>query len=108
VDEVANRLRREFLSVSTLSSIISSRETWLADSGASCHMTGARELFDSFTETGSELWVELGMGTKHKVRGYGAVSLQMESGDVLRVSNVLWVPKLRRSVLSVSANEEKG
>jgi hypothetical protein len=32
----------------------------------------------------------------------------MESGDVWRVTNVLWVPKLRRSVFSVSAIEEKG
>jgi hypothetical protein len=32
----------------------------------------------------------------------------MDSGDVLRVSNVLWVPELRRSVLLVSTIEEKG
>jgi hypothetical protein len=32
----------------------------------------------------------------------------MESGEVLRVSNVLWVPKLRRSFLSVSDIEKKG
>jgi hypothetical protein len=30
------------------------------------------------------------------------------SGDVLRVTNVLWVPKLMRSVLSVSEIEKKG
>ena len=48
------------------------------------------------------------MGTKHAVQGFGAVSFQMESGDVLRVTNVLWVPKLRKSVLLVSTIEEKG
>jgi hypothetical protein len=32
----------------------------------------------------------------------------MESFDVLRVTNVLWVPELWRSVFSVSAIEEKG
>jgi hypothetical protein len=32
----------------------------------------------------------------------------LELGDVLRVKNVLWVPELRRSVLSVSTIEEKG
>jgi hypothetical protein len=62
------------LLVSALSGIVSSRETWLVDSRASCHMTGARELFDSFTEIGSDLCVELGMGTKHAVRGSGTVS----------------------------------
>jgi len=33
---------------------------------------------------------------------------QMELGDVLRVTNVLWVLEQRRSVLSVSTIEEKG
>jgi hypothetical protein len=67
-----------------------------------------RELFDTFTETGSDLCVELGMGAKHAVRGSGTISFRLESGEVLRVSNVLWVPELRRSVLSVSEIERKG
>jgi hypothetical protein len=32
----------------------------------------------------------------------------LESGEVLRVSNVLWVPELRRSVLSILKIEKKG
>jgi hypothetical protein len=60
-------------------------ETWLVDSRASCHMTGAWDLFDNFTETSSDLFVELGMGTKHVVRGSGIVSFWMDSRDVLRV-----------------------
>jgi hypothetical protein len=91
-----------------LSGTVSGSGTWLVDSGATCHMTGARELFESFTESDSDLYVELGMGTKHAVQGSGTMSFRMESGDVLRVTNVLWVPKLRRSVLSVSAIEKKG
>jgi hypothetical protein len=78
------------------------------DSGASCHMTGARELFESFTETDSDMCVELGMGTRHAVQGTGTIRFQLESRDVLRVTNVLWVPELRRSVLSVSEIEKKG
>jgi hypothetical protein len=62
----------------------------------------SRELFENFTKTGSYLVVEIGMGTKHAVQGSNIVSFQMESGEVLRVSSVLWVPELRRRVLSVS------
>jgi hypothetical protein len=47
------------------------------------------------------------MGTKHAMQGSRTVSFQMESGDLLRVTNVLWVLKLRRSVLSVSKIENK-
>jgi hypothetical protein len=71
-------------------------------------MTGARELFESFIESDSDMHVELGMGTKHAVKGSGTIPFQMELGGVLRVMDVLWVPKLRRSVLSVSTIEKKG
>ena len=58
-------------------------------------------MFKSFTESDSNIHVELGMGTKHAVKGSGTVPFWMESGGVLRVKNVLWVSELRRSVLSV-------
>jgi hypothetical protein len=71
-------------------------------------MTGTRELFESLTETDSDMCVELGMGTKHAVQGTGTIRFQLESKEMLRVTNVLWVPELRRSVLSVSEIEKKG
>ena len=49
------------------------------------------------------MYVELGVGTKHAVKRSGAVSFRMELRGMLRVKHVLWVPKLKRSVLSVSA-----
>jgi hypothetical protein len=71
-------------------------------------MTGAHELFESFTESDSNMHVELGVGTKHAVKGTGTMPFHMESRGVLRVMNVLWVPKLRRSVLLVSTIEKNG
>jgi hypothetical protein len=65
-------------------------------------------VFESFTESDSEMHVELGMGTKHAVKGSGTISFQLESGGTLRVTNVLWVPELKRSVISVSVIEKKG
>jgi hypothetical protein len=52
--------------------------------------------------------VEIGMGTKHVVRGSKIIPFWMELGGVLRVKNVIWVPELKRSVLSVSTIEKKG
>jgi hypothetical protein len=48
------------------------------------------------------------MGTMDAVQGTGTVRFQLESRNMLRVINALWVPKLRRSVLSVSEIEKKG
>jgi hypothetical protein len=59
--------QREFLLVSTLSGTVSGSGTWLVDSGATCHMIRAGDLFESFIESDSDLYVELGMGTKHTV-----------------------------------------
>jgi hypothetical protein len=78
------------------------------DSGATCHMIGAQDLFEIFTTFDSDLYVELGMGTKHAVQGSRTVSFRMESGNVLRVTNMLCVPELRKSVLLVSTIDEKG
>jgi hypothetical protein len=84
--------------VSALSSTISNSGTWLVDGGASCHMTGSRGLFHIYTKTGLDLCVELGMGTKHAVLGSSTISFQLESGEVFRMSNVLWVPELKSSL----------
>jgi hypothetical protein len=52
--------------------------------------------------------VELGMGTKHAVKGSGTMPFQLESRSTLRVMNVLWVPKIKRSVISVLMVEKNG
>jgi hypothetical protein len=70
-------------------------------------MTGAYNLFYIFIESESDVHVELGMGTKHAIKGYGTMSFWMESGGMLRVMDVLWVPELK-NVLSVSMIEKKG
>jgi hypothetical protein len=80
---------------------------WFLYSGSHRHMTGARDLFERFIEFDSGMYVELGMGTRHAVQGSGKMSFRMESGDVLRLTNVLCVPELRRNVLSVSTIEKK-
>jgi hypothetical protein len=108
-DEFVKKFQQtKFLLVSRTSLDTISVGAWLIDNGATCHMTGARELFKSFIESDSDMHVELGMGTKHAIKRSGTVSFWMESSSVLRVTNVLWVPELMRSVLSVSAIEKKG
>jgi hypothetical protein len=75
---------------------------WLIDSGATCHLTRARELFESFTKLDSNVHVELGMGTKHATKGSRIVSFWMELGGVLRVMDVLWAPDKEEGALSLN------
>lgn len=52
--------------------------------------------------------VECSVDTKHAVKGVGTVLFQLESGGSLKVADVLYVPKLKMNLLSVSALEDKG
>jgi hypothetical protein len=71
-------------------------------------MTGARELFSSLTEKDSGIHVELGNDAKYAVKGVGTILFQLESGGSLETKDVLYVPGLRKNLLSVSAMEDKG
>jgi hypothetical protein len=70
------------------------RIVWFLYSGSHCHMTRAQDLFESFSVSDSGMYMELGMETTHVVQGFETVVFHMESGDALRVTNVLWVPRV--------------
>lgn len=69
VEEFARMFEMEF----TLMSILVG--PWLLDSGATHHMIGAWELFDSLTDWDSKMHVEFGVDTKHVLKGVGTVTL---------------------------------
>jgi hypothetical protein len=50
--------------MSCLSTDTTPKSAWYLDSGASRHMTEARELFNNFSEDDSDLHVELGIKAK--------------------------------------------
>jgi hypothetical protein len=55
-------------------------------------MIGAHEFFERFIDSNSNLHLQLDMGTKHAVNASRTIPFQKESGGVLRVANLLWVP----------------
>jgi hypothetical protein len=74
VDRVADGFWREILLDSGILGIVSSRERWLVDIIEYFHMTGARELFDTLTETSLDLCVELGTKAKISIQGSNILS----------------------------------
>jgi hypothetical protein len=52
--------------------------------------------------------VELGDDTKYAVRGQGTVHFQLESGGSFDAQEVLFVPGLKKNLLSISVMEDKG
>jgi hypothetical protein len=99
----------EFLFISVLSSMVpTSNDIWLIDNGASKHMTGYREHLTDLAEKESHLHVVLGDDSRYTVKGVGSTSLQLDSGAPLHLSNVLFVPGMRRKLVSISSLENKG
>ena len=91
-----------------LGTIHTTSDTWLIDSGASRHMLGYKENLSEVVEKDSHLRVVLGDDANYTVKGSGATSLQLESNDTLHLSDVLYVPGMKRNLVSISALEDKG
>jgi hypothetical protein len=83
-------------------------ESWFVDCGASRHMTRLRSFFLDLTEIDSDCSVNCGASPQHEIKGFGRMRFQLESGGLLKVGEVLYVPELTINFLSVSALDESG
>ena len=87
--------------------MITSQDTWLVDSGASTHMTGYREVLSNFRKKSCSTQVELGDEVRYEVNGFGSISFQLDSDSTLHLE-VLYVPGLKKNLISVSVLLNKG
>jgi hypothetical protein len=71
-------------------------------------MTSAHQLFSSLKKQDLGVQVELGDDAKYPVAKVGTIPFQFESGNSLDVDDVLFVPGLKKNLLSVSVMEDKG
>ncbi|CAB0031358.1 unnamed protein product [Trichogramma brassicae] len=86
-------------------------EVWLTDSGASEHMTFRRNWFSSYSPRDDGSTVSLGDNKEHKIVGVGTVRIKRLVNDKWldgRIENVLYVPGIRKNLLSVGAITRKG
>ncbi|PHT34013.1 hypothetical protein CQW23_25813 [Capsicum baccatum] len=83
------------------------REWWM-DSGATRHVCANKELFSAFTPAQVEEKIYMENSVTIKVEGTGKVCLKMTSGKVLTLNNVLYVPELRKNLISVSLLDKNG
>jgi hypothetical protein len=71
-------------------------------------MNGYREHLTGLVEKESCLLVVLGDNAIYTVKGVGTSSVQLDSDIPLQLSEVLYVPGMKRNLVSVSALEDKG
>ena len=81
---------------------------WLIDSGAYKHMTGFKESFVKISEHESPHKVKLGDDYQYPIKGSGESSYKIDSRKSMKMKDVLFVPRLKKNLLSISALDAKG
>ena len=81
---------------------------WLIYSVASKHMTEFKESFVKLSEHESPHKVKLGDDYQYPIKGSGEPSYILDSGKSMKMKNVLFVPELKKNLLSIFALDAKG
>ena len=73
---------------------------WFVDTGATRHVCGDKALFSTFKERTGEEKLYMGNKATADIKGEGDVILKMTSRKELRLSKVLYVPEIRKNLVS--------
>lgn len=77
--------------------------SWWFDTGSSVHITNTLQGFTSRRAPNKdEFKLFVGNGKKVSVESIGTIKLQLDSGFILELQNVLYVASVRRNLISVS------
>jgi hypothetical protein len=80
-----------------------SPNTWWIDSGAIMHISNSLQAFNSIrTIRGGERSLRVAYGNEIKVEGIRSFDLELPDGFNLHLQDVLYVPNLKRNLISVS------
>ncbi|GKE14652.1 retrovirus-related pol polyprotein from transposon TNT 1-94, partial [Tanacetum coccineum] len=88
--------------------LVEDKSAWIMDSGASRHFCNNKRLFHQFEEVADGEQVYMGNDGTARVIGKGKVFLKFTSGKTLALNNVLYVPSLRRNMVSGSLLVREG
>jgi len=81
---------------------------WFLDNGASFHMTGDKSLFSTLQEKYLKVLITMGNDEKYSVSGVGTVSFQREHGVRITLTDVKYVPGLKKNLVTIAMLEDKG
>uniref|UniRef100_A0A2N9I4J9 Integrase catalytic domain-containing protein n=1 Tax=Fagus sylvatica TaxID=28930 RepID=A0A2N9I4J9_FAGSY len=83
--------------------------SWWFDSGATVHIANSLQGFKSKRRPSEdEKYLYVGNGVQVEIELIGVVSLKLESGYELVLENILYVPSMRRNLISISALDQAG
>ncbi|XP_071739384.1 uncharacterized protein [Rutidosis leptorrhynchoides] len=86
--------------ISEVNLIGSNTREWWVDTGATRHVCADKSLFNTFKEVTSGDKMFMGNSATADIKGEGNVILKMTSGKELTLTNVLYVPEIRKNLVS--------
>ena len=84
------------------------RSGWFLDSGSYFHMTDDKSLFSTLEAKDLQILIVMGNNEKYSVSGVGTVIFQREHGAHLTLTDVKYVPGLKRNLVSIAMLEDRG
>lgn len=81
---------------------------WIIDSGASRHMTRDSKKIHTLSKEQYSDAVEMGDNKIYVLKGLGSTSLKLDNGAKIHINNILYVPGLKKNLLSIYSLEDKG
>ncbi|XP_074267011.1 uncharacterized protein LOC141590312 [Silene latifolia] len=80
--------------------LVANASDWILDTGASRLLCANKELFAEFEDVADGECVYMGNSSSAVITGKGKIFLKLTSGKTLALNNVLYVPTLRRNLVS--------
>ena len=82
-------------------------DKWILDSGCSYHMCPNRHWFSSFEELDGGV-VLMGNNNACQTKGIGTVRLKMHDGTIKRLTDVRYIPDLKKNLISLGVLDSDG
>lgn len=95
-----------YIAASTI--VTENDQSWYIDTGATQHMCFDRDAFGNLIEWEQGHVVYLGDNTTHDIIGQGDVTIQLNNGTVKEISQVLYIPGLKKNLFSVQQLDKAG
>ena len=80
---------------------------WYLDTGATNHMSGCRNFFCELDDSTTG-FVKFGDNSRIRIEGKWVIHINQKNGEILWLSNVLYVPHLAANILSLGRLDEEG
>ena len=88
--------------------LVGNSKEWFIDTGATRHICANKSMFTTYTPMAREEILYMGNSSTSKVEGIGRVVLKMTSGKQVTLNDVLYVPDVRKNLVSGSLLSKHG